>query len=326
VVLGLVAQFWRDLSDPYGSAALIWPISDRSFGLPTCSYAAVIAAIVSCVLATITFRSTGPKTSSPMWLPASDRRRPARSRWTAATRRGCGYGCRGRRIRWRAVHGGDPTLLFKSRAGGESWQLNEAIRRHGAEDNWQPGRRGLSPHSVVRWPGAPRLLVADVTPSITARCKPNSFFHKLSPRTRPPVAPECERTLNSGRAHEDSCPEVGGAQGPTELAKRAGRRRRSNAQTARSCERLAHLSLAARRCLTDDDGRAIGREPSLNRRKMQYPPSSVPLAVDPVDPESVFVIPAGRRPRPRHPEGMCGPTRRGRRRPQLDRSRRRAAK
>jgi inner membrane protein len=46
VVLGLVAHFWRDLSDPYGSVALIWPVSDRSFGLPTWSYAALLAGIV----------------------------------------------------------------------------------------------------------------------------------------------------------------------------------------------------------------------------------------------------------------------------------------
>jgi hypothetical protein len=39
--------------------------------------------------------------------------------------------------------GGDPGVLFTSRDGGESWELNEALWRHRVEEDWQPGGGGL---------------------------------------------------------------------------------------------------------------------------------------------------------------------------------------
>jgi photosystem II stability/assembly factor-like uncharacterized protein len=57
--------------------------------------------------------------------------------------------------------GGDPGVLFESRDGGESWQLNEALWNHPSRKDWQPGGGGLCLHSIVPWPGDPsRLLVA----------------------------------------------------------------------------------------------------------------------------------------------------------------------
>lgn len=57
--------------------------------------------------------------------------------------------------------GGDPGVLFESTDGGHSWQLNEALRRHRADEDWQPGGGGLCLHSIVPWPGEPdRLTVA----------------------------------------------------------------------------------------------------------------------------------------------------------------------
>jgi photosystem II stability/assembly factor-like uncharacterized protein len=57
--------------------------------------------------------------------------------------------------------GGDPGVLFESRDGGESWQLNEALWNHPTRKDWQPGGGGLCLHSIVPWPGDPsRLLVA----------------------------------------------------------------------------------------------------------------------------------------------------------------------
>jgi photosystem II stability/assembly factor-like uncharacterized protein len=57
--------------------------------------------------------------------------------------------------------GGDPGVLFESRDGGVNWQLNQALWNHPTRPSWQPGGGGLCLHSIVPWPGHPeRLLVA----------------------------------------------------------------------------------------------------------------------------------------------------------------------
>jgi photosystem II stability/assembly factor-like uncharacterized protein len=57
--------------------------------------------------------------------------------------------------------GGDPGVLFESRDGGATWQLNQALWEHPTRPTWQPGGGGLCLHSIVPWPGDPdRLLVA----------------------------------------------------------------------------------------------------------------------------------------------------------------------
>ena len=57
--------------------------------------------------------------------------------------------------------GGDPGVLFESRDDGATWELNEALWNHPTRGSWQPGGGGLCLHSIVPWPGDPnRLLVA----------------------------------------------------------------------------------------------------------------------------------------------------------------------
>jgi hypothetical protein len=57
--------------------------------------------------------------------------------------------------------GGDPGVLFESRDGGASWELNRALWEHPTRGSWQPGGGGLCLHSIVTWPGEPdRLAVA----------------------------------------------------------------------------------------------------------------------------------------------------------------------
>jgi photosystem II stability/assembly factor-like uncharacterized protein len=57
--------------------------------------------------------------------------------------------------------GGDPGMLFQSRDGGSTWELNRGLWDHPTRKDWQPGNGGLCLHTIAPWPGDPsRLLVA----------------------------------------------------------------------------------------------------------------------------------------------------------------------
>ena len=61
----------------------------------------------------------------------------------------------------RLYAGGDPGVLFESRDGGASWELNRGLWEHPSRGSWQPGGGGLCLHSISTWPGDPdRLAVA----------------------------------------------------------------------------------------------------------------------------------------------------------------------
>jgi hypothetical protein len=57
--------------------------------------------------------------------------------------------------------GGDPGVLFESRDGGETWALNRTLWEHPTRPDWTPGGGGLCLHSIAPWPGEPdRLALA----------------------------------------------------------------------------------------------------------------------------------------------------------------------
>jgi len=57
--------------------------------------------------------------------------------------------------------GGDPGVLFESRDGGGTWELNRALWEHPTRPRWRPDSGGLSVHSIAPWPGDPdRLALA----------------------------------------------------------------------------------------------------------------------------------------------------------------------
>jgi photosystem II stability/assembly factor-like uncharacterized protein len=57
--------------------------------------------------------------------------------------------------------GGDPGVLFESRDGGATFTLNRPLFEHDTRPFWEPGAGGLCLHSIVTWPGEPdRLAVA----------------------------------------------------------------------------------------------------------------------------------------------------------------------
>jgi hypothetical protein len=59
--------------------------------------------------------------------------------------------------------GGDPGVLFESRDGGVSWELNRALWEHPSRQRWQPGGGGLCLHSIVTWPGDPDRLALGIS-------------------------------------------------------------------------------------------------------------------------------------------------------------------
>src|ERR687889_756244 len=64
--------------------------------------------------------------------------------------------------------GGDPGVLFESRDGGATWELNRALWEHPTRSSWEPGGGGLCLHSIVPWPGDPdRVTVAVSAAGVT---------------------------------------------------------------------------------------------------------------------------------------------------------------
>ncbi len=59
--------------------------------------------------------------------------------------------------------GGDPGVLFESRDGGTSFELNEALFTHPTRAGWMPGGGGLCLHSIVTWPGEPDRLAIGIS-------------------------------------------------------------------------------------------------------------------------------------------------------------------
>jgi photosystem II stability/assembly factor-like uncharacterized protein len=59
--------------------------------------------------------------------------------------------------------GGDPGVLFESRDGGATFSLNRALFEHPSRDRWQPGAGGLCLHSIVTWPGEPDRLAVGIS-------------------------------------------------------------------------------------------------------------------------------------------------------------------
>ena len=59
--------------------------------------------------------------------------------------------------------GGDPGVLFESRDGGASWELNRGLWEHPSRRFWQAGGGGLCLHSIATWPGDPDRLAVGIS-------------------------------------------------------------------------------------------------------------------------------------------------------------------
>jgi hypothetical protein len=59
--------------------------------------------------------------------------------------------------------GGDPGVLFESRDGGERFALNRGLWEEPSRERWQPGAGGLCLHSISTWPGEPDRLAVGIS-------------------------------------------------------------------------------------------------------------------------------------------------------------------
>jgi photosystem II stability/assembly factor-like uncharacterized protein len=59
--------------------------------------------------------------------------------------------------------GGDPGALLESRDGGATFELNRALWEHPTRPHWQPGAGGLCLHSIATWPGDPDRLAIGIS-------------------------------------------------------------------------------------------------------------------------------------------------------------------
>jgi photosystem II stability/assembly factor-like uncharacterized protein len=153
-------------------------------------------------------------------------------------------------------------VLFESRDGGATWELNRALWEHPTRGDWKPGGGGLCLHSIVTWPDEPdRLAVAISAAGVWLTDDGGATWRRgndgLVPRYLPDDAPDDEIALCVHRIH------------------RAPRRP----------ERM-FLQFHGGVYRSDDAGA------SWNDIGAGLPSDfGFPLAIDPADPDSAYVIP-----------------------------------
>ena len=59
--------------------------------------------------------------------------------------------------------GGAPGVLFESRDGGMSWELNKGFWEQPTRPDWSPGAGGMCMHSIATWPGDPQRLALAIS-------------------------------------------------------------------------------------------------------------------------------------------------------------------
>jgi photosystem II stability/assembly factor-like uncharacterized protein len=59
--------------------------------------------------------------------------------------------------------GGDPGVLFESRDGGLSWELNKPFWEQPSRPEWNPGAGGMCLHSIATWPGDPKRVAMGIS-------------------------------------------------------------------------------------------------------------------------------------------------------------------
>ncbi len=174
--------------------------------------------------------------------------------------------------------GGDPGVLLESHDGGESFSLNGALWQEPTRPHWQPGGGGLCLHSIATWPGDPaRLAVAISAAGVWLTEDGGQSWRKsdagLAARYLPDEVPEELRAQleAGGRAAEQAgCPPLC-----------VHHLERSRARPERMFMQF-HGGVYR----SDDAGSSWSEIGAGLPSDFGFP-----LAVDPDDPDSAFVIP-----------------------------------
>jgi hypothetical protein len=158
--------------------------------------------------------------------------------------------------------GGDPGVLFESRDGGASFALNRGLWEHPTRARWRPGGGGLCLHSIATWPGDPnRLAVAISAAGVWLTDDAGTTWRRgnqgLVARYLPADAPVDENSLCVHRVH----------------------------RAAQRPERL-FLQFHGGVYRSDDAGRSWADIAAGLPSDFGFP-----LALDPADPDSAYVIP-----------------------------------
>ncbi len=59
--------------------------------------------------------------------------------------------------------GGAPGVLFESRDGGMTWELNQPFWEQPTRPEWNPGAGGMCLHSIATWPGDPSRIAFGIS-------------------------------------------------------------------------------------------------------------------------------------------------------------------
>ncbi len=87
--------------------------------------------------------------------------------------------------------GGDPGVLFESRDGGSTWELNRGLWEQPTRPKWQPGGGGLCLHTIETWPGEPdRLAIAISAAGVWLTDDGGESWHKGNQGLMPRYLPE----------------------------------------------------------------------------------------------------------------------------------------
>ena len=157
--------------------------------------------------------------------------------------------------------GGDPGVLFESRDGGETWELNKAFWEQPTRPDWSPGAGGMCMHSIATWPGDPSRIALAI--SAVGVWLSDDGGRRGGTGTRAFIRATCPR--RHGGHDRPLRPQ----HAPRAVAARA------------PLHAIPRRRLPVGRCR---------RELGVDRRR---PPSDFgfPMVLDPEDPDSAYVIP-----------------------------------